>query len=117
MLELTILYAQERVQFGRPLCKFQAIQQHIAVIGCESAAMMMAAHYAFSCADSGSPELAIMAAKIKTGIAAGKIASLAHAVHGAIGFTHEHQLHHYSRRLWSWQIGRASCRERGCQYV
>src|SRR3546814_14166578 len=65
--------------------------------------MMMAAHYAFSCADSGSPELAIMAAKIKTGIAAGKIASLAHAVHGAIGFTHEHPLHHYSRRLWSWR--------------
>jgi acyl-CoA dehydrogenase len=31
------------------------------------------------------------------------VARLAHQVHGAIGFTQEHKLHHLTRRLWSWR--------------
>ena len=31
------------------------------------------------------------------------MAEIAHQVHGAIGFTHEHRLHHLTRRLWSWR--------------
>ena len=30
-------------------------------------------------------------------------AAIAHQVHGAIGFTQEHSLHHLTRRLWSWR--------------
>jgi acyl-CoA dehydrogenase len=103
LLEQTVQYAGERVQFGRSLSAFQIIQQNIAVLACESAAMSAAASYAFHCADTESPELAIAAAKVRTGVAAGKVASLAHAVHGAIGFTYEHSLHYSSRRLWSWR--------------
>ncbi len=42
-------------------------------------------------------------AKIRAGEAAGKVSEIAHQVHGAIGFTHEHSLHHLTRRLWSWR--------------
>lgn len=103
LLEQSVQYADERVQFGRRLSAFQIIQQHIAVIACEAAAMSAAASYAFSCADGEMPELAIASAKIRAGMGAGKVASLAHAVHGAIGFTYEHTLHYSSRRLWSWR--------------
>ena len=30
-------------------------------------------------------------------------AAIAHQVHGAIGFTHEHSLHFATRRLWAWR--------------
>ncbi len=103
LLEQSVQYADERVQFGKRLSAFQIIQQHIAVIACEAAAMASAASYAFSVADGGAPELAIASAKTRTGMAAGKVASLAHAVHGAIGFTYEHTLHYSSRRLWAWR--------------
>jgi len=43
------------------------------------------------------------AAKIRAGEAAGKVAEIAHQVHGAIGFTHEHSLHRLTPRLWSWR--------------
>jgi alkylation response protein AidB-like acyl-CoA dehydrogenase len=47
--------------------------------------------------------LFIAAAKIRAGQSAGKAAELAHQLHGAIGFTDEHELHLYTRRLWSWR--------------
>ena len=37
------------------------------------------------------------------GEAAGEGAGIAHQVHGAIGFTMEHILQRYSRRVWSWR--------------
>ena len=45
----------------------------------------------------------IAAAKIRVGEAAGEGAGIAHQVHGAIGFTMEHILQRYSRRVWSWR--------------
>jgi alkylation response protein AidB-like acyl-CoA dehydrogenase len=47
--------------------------------------------------------LALAAAKIRAGEAAGAVAEIAHQVHGAIGFTEEHSLHYLTRRLWSWR--------------
>lgn len=103
ILEQTVAYAGERSQFGRPLAKFQAIQHHIAQLGCEAGAVATAAAYAFAQADQGNADLAIAAAKIRAGRAAGQAAALAHAVHGAIGFTYEHSLQYATRRLWSWR--------------
>jgi acyl-CoA dehydrogenase len=40
---------------------------------------------------------------VRAGEAAGLGASIAHQVHGAIGFTYEHTLHFLTRRLWSWR--------------
>ena len=43
------------------------------------------------------------AAKIRVGEAAGEGAAIAHQVLGAIGFTQEHTLHRFTRRLWAWR--------------
>ena len=47
--------------------------------------------------------LKIGAAKTRAGEAASVGAGLAHAAHGAIGFTHDHTLHFSTKRLWSWR--------------
>ena len=40
---------------------------------------------------------------MRVGEAAGDGAAIAHQVHGAMGFTYEHSLHHFTRRLWAWR--------------
>jgi acyl-CoA dehydrogenase len=107
LLDLSVRYANERVQFGRPIGKFQAIQQNLAVAAGHVAAAGAAADAAVETLDwSGRNEsdfFPIAAAKARVGEAAGAAAGIAHQVHGAIGFTYEHQLHHSTRRLWSWR--------------
>jgi hypothetical protein len=104
-LALSTRYANDRIQFGRPIAKFQAIQQQLALLAEQAAAASVAVESAAiaTAADRPSSELAIAAAKIRAGEAAGKVAEIAHQVHGAIGFTHEHSLHRLTRRLWSWR--------------
>lgn len=104
-LELATRYANDRVQFGRPIGKFQAIQQQLALLAEEAAAALVAVEgaalrIAEACPSAG---FATAAAKIRAGEAAGRVAEIAHQVHGAIGFTSEHSLHYLTRRLWSWR--------------
>lgn len=99
VLELSVRYAGERVQFGRPIGRFQAVQQEIAVLAGEVAAATAAVAAAVESCDV----LAIAVAKIRAGDAATKGASIAHQVHGAIGFTEEHELHRFTLRLWAWR--------------
>ena len=47
--------------------------------------------------------LPIAAAKARCGEAASVSAGIAHQAHGAIGFTYEHSLHFFTKRLWSWR--------------
>jgi acyl-CoA dehydrogenase len=103
LLQMTTGYATERVQFGKPIGHFQVIQQQIAVMAEHTACALLAAEAAFAESTSGIAALPIMAAKICVGEAAGIGASIAHAVHGAIGFTDEHSLHLKTRRLWAWR--------------
>lgn len=110
VLDLTVRYAGERSQFGRPIGKFQAIQHAIATLAAHSAAATAAADMAAEAAGNGMEPLLIGAAKIRAGEAASTGAAIAHQVHGAIGFTHEHTLHFSTKRLWSWrdEFGRES---------
>lgn len=103
LVELTVSYANDRVQFGRAIAKFQAVQQQIAVLAMQAALANAAADQAFSRADNGLCPFDIAVAKISAGEAAGAGAAIAHAVHGAIGFSYEHALHLTTRRLWSWR--------------
>jgi acyl-CoA dehydrogenase len=105
VLDLAVRYAGDRVQFGRSIGRFQAIQQQMAVLAEEAAAAAVAAERAAEALaeDRPSAEFAVAAAKIRAGEAAGKVAAIAHQVHGAIGFTQEHGLHRLTRRLWSWR--------------
>lgn len=106
VLELSLAYAMEREQFGRPISKFQAIQHNLAIMAAETAAASRAAHAAAAALEGASPDrlpLEIAAGKARVGEACGVVAELAHQVHGAMGYTHEHQLHHFTRRLWAWR--------------
>ena len=104
VLDLCVTYAGERVQFGRPIGKFQAIQQQLAILAGQAAAADMAAQTACRALDrTGDARFEIASAKIRTGEAAGQACAIAHQVFGAIGFTEEHHLHHLTRRLWSWR--------------
>jgi alkylation response protein AidB-like acyl-CoA dehydrogenase len=104
VLALTVQYANDRVQFGRPIGKFQAIQQQLSILAENVAAAGVVAGAAVEAAiGKGDLGFAVAVAKSRIGEAAGKVAEIAHQVHGAIGFTHEHRLHHLTRRLWSWR--------------
>jgi acyl-CoA dehydrogenase len=103
LLDQSVKYANDRIQFGRPIAKFQAIQQELAVLATHVAASGVAADYASSSMDDGCEDLAIASAKSRVDDAVSIGASIAHQVHGAIGFTYEHGLHFATRRLWSWR--------------
>jgi acyl-CoA dehydrogenase len=103
LLALSVQYAQDRVQFGRPIGKFQAVQQNLAALAGQAAAASAAADGAIEAAARDLRSPLIAAAKIRAGEAAGIGAAIAHQVHGAIGFTQEHSLHYSTRRLWSWR--------------
>ncbi|WP_144475735.1 acyl-CoA dehydrogenase family protein [Cytobacillus oceanisediminis] len=102
-LELSVNYTKERTQFGRPIGKFQAVQQQLAVLAGETTASLAVADFIVSNIDSNisSEEAAI--AKIQLGDAAEAGFRIGHQVHGAMGFTDEHPLHQSTRRLWSWR--------------
>jgi acyl-CoA dehydrogenase len=102
-LDYALSYANERVQFGRPIAKFQAVQHMLAIAAGQFAAATAAADAAAEA--FGMPEFAfdVAIAKGRCGDAAGQVASVAHQVHGAMGFTQEHPLHFATRRLWSWR--------------
>jgi acyl-CoA dehydrogenase len=101
LLDMTTRYCGERVQFGRPLAKFQAVQQQLAILAEQSAAASGAADIATRAFGQGIDINQVAAAKARAGEAAGKAAAIAHQLHGAIGFTEEHRLHFYSRLLWA----------------
>jgi acyl-CoA dehydrogenase len=104
VLAWTVQYAGERVQFGRPLGKFQAIQMELAEMAGEVTAVAALVDAAVQATERGeSLVLAAAAAKVRAGAAVEVVARLAHQVHGAIGFTQEHRLHHLTRRCWSWR--------------
>ncbi|HEY1707734.1 MAG TPA: acyl-CoA dehydrogenase family protein [Rhizomicrobium sp.] len=102
-LLLSVTYARERHQFGKPLASFQAIQQQLAVLAEEAAAANMAAAAAFRALDRGEAAFECAAAKLRVNRAVKLGAGIAHQVHGAMGFTAEYALQRLTRLLWVWQ--------------
>jgi acyl-CoA dehydrogenase len=104
VLAWTVRYAGERHQFGRPLGRFQAVQMELAQMAGEVTAVSALVDAAVQALGRGDDVvLPAAAAKVRAGAAVEVVARLAHQVHGAIGFTQEHKLHHLTRRLWSWR--------------
>ena len=79
------------------------MQQQLAVFSCEVAAVGYSSRAAFGAATIGDAAFEIAAAKLRANIAIDSCTAIAHQVHGAIGFTHEHDLRHFTQRLWSWR--------------
>ena len=104
LLQMSTAYANERIQFGRPVARFQAVQQQMAELATHAAAALSATEAAYRIADTGLDPHSIGVAKTVAGEASGKATAIAHAVHGAMGFTQEHSLHFFTRRLWAWRM-------------
>ncbi|MDH3678353.1 MAG: acyl-CoA/acyl-ACP dehydrogenase [Acidimicrobiia bacterium] len=105
MSALTVTYTAEREQFGRPIARFQAVQQHL-VWGAQDAVLTkMAAAVAAREAnrDFAGARFEIAAAKTVADESASTATRWAHQAHGAMGMTQEYALHHLSRRLWAWR--------------
>jgi acyl-CoA dehydrogenase len=107
VLSLSVRYAKEREQFGRPLAAFQAVQQQLALLAAEVAAARAAVDAAVRTCEEGfgtrGAAVAVAAAKVRTAQAAGVGAAIAHQVHGALGMTSEHALRFSTTRLWAWR--------------
>jgi len=107
VLATAVEYSKQRVQFGKPISTFQAVQHMLAELASYVAATIASAEAAARDADEGGLEagggFSIAAAKTQASDFAQRIASIAHQSMGAMGFTQEHILHHYTRRLWVWR--------------
>ncbi len=103
VLEHSLTWANDRVQFGRPIARFQAIQHLMAELAAEAAAGSASALMAVEAMAERGDRLSAAIAKARTGEAAGRVCAIAHEVFGAMGFTQEHTLHYATRRLWSWR--------------
>ncbi len=103
LVAMTAAYANERIQFGKPIGRQQALQQSMAVMAEEAVAARIAAQ--LGAAGGLPPSLAAAAtAKSVASRAAVRIAATAHAVHGAIGISEEHDLQLFTRRLHEWRL-------------
>ncbi|WP_338466504.1 acyl-CoA dehydrogenase family protein [Novosphingobium sp. ZN18A2] len=101
---LAIEHVNQRQQFGRPLAKFQAVQQAMAEFSEEAAAVDASAAGCAAALDGlDEAGFEIASAKLRTNIAIDRATPIAHRVHGAIGFTMEYALNRYTRRLMSWR--------------
>ena len=102
-LDLAIEHVTTRTQFGRPLSAFQAVQHGLALAFGQIAAARAAVEAAGAPGLERPRFLAVAAAKIRAGKAGAAVARAAHQALGAMGYTHEHPLHQYTRRIWSWR--------------
>ena len=98
-LDMTVAYARRRIQFGRSIGSFQAIQHHAAdmavdVEGCR----YITYQAAWTLAEGLPAEREVAMAKAWVSDAFHRVCMTAHQCHGAIGFTKEHDLQLYSRR-------------------
>ena len=111
MSQLTVSYTNERHQFGRPVARFQAVQQHLVWAAQDAALARISAESAGQAAHRGAGDFEIAAAKLNANQAATRATKACHQAHGAMGMTQEYPLHHYSRRLWSWRTEYGGTRE------
>lgn len=108
VLAMTLDHANQRQQFGKPIGRFQAVQQQISVMAEQVWAARMAAQLAFQGRDGLPRPLLAALGKARASLAVARVADIAHAVHGAIGITEEYDLQLYTRRLREWRLAAGS---------
>ena len=105
-LDLSVAYAKERVQFGRPIGSFQAIKHTCAdmMVAVESA--RSASYYAACVAAEGREDLSAVAslAKATCSEAYFQCAAESIQIHGGVGFTWEYDVHLYFKRARSTEV-------------
>jgi len=103
--DMTVAYAKEREQFGRPIGSFQAIQHHCAnmVIDVDGARFITYSA-AWKIAEGLPASMEASMAKAWTSEAARRVTRLGHQIHGAISFCEEHDLHLYYRKAKAGEV-------------
>jgi len=104
-LDMAVNYAKERVQFGRPIGSFQAIQHYCADMAMDVSGSRFVTYKAAWKVSEGLPA-ALDTAIAKTWVseAYGRVALSAHQIFGAIGFTMDHDIHLYYRQAKAAEI-------------
>jgi alkylation response protein AidB-like acyl-CoA dehydrogenase len=98
-LDMTVEYAKERKQFDRPIGSFQIIQHYCADMATDVDGARLSTYQAAWMVSEGLPcNLEIAVAKAWAGEASQRILALAHQIHGAIGYSLDHDLQFYTRR-------------------
>jgi hypothetical protein len=92
-----VAYTKERVQYGKPIGVFQALQHRLAGA---HAMTVGAAHLAEQAGSDGDPWTATVA-KCMAGQTAEHACTQAQQCYGAIGFTWEHEFHRSLRRTYA----------------
>lgn len=106
LLEDTVSHARERVAFGKPIGAFQAIQHRCADMAVDVLTSRTITHEAawrLSVGDDRAAET-VSVAKAWVSDAMARVAAGGHQVHGAVGFTAEHDPHLFSRRIRSAEL-------------
>jgi alkylation response protein AidB-like acyl-CoA dehydrogenase len=106
VLEMSVQYAKDRVQFGRPIGSFQAIKHKCADMLVEVESAKSAAYYAAWCAAELNDELPEVACLAKAYCSEAYFHAAAEniQIHGGIGFTWEHPAHLYFKRAKSSEL-------------
>jgi len=104
-LDMAVNYAKERVQFGRPIGSFQAIQHYCANMATDVSGSRFITYKAAWKVSEGFPAaLDVAIAKAWASEAYGRVTLLAHQIFGAIGFTMDHDIHLYYRQAKAAEI-------------
>jgi alkylation response protein AidB-like acyl-CoA dehydrogenase len=99
-LEMSVAYAKDRQQFGRPIGAYQAVSHRCAQMLLETENSRSAVYGAAWAADAEPESLPLAAsmAKAYAADAGWRVPDAAIQVHGGIGFTWEHDLHFFLKR-------------------
>ncbi len=100
VLAMTVEYAKDRVQFGKPIGSFQAVKHMLADALVDVEGMRSTVYYAAWCAAADDTErpLAASMAKAWCSDASKRVMGIGLQVHGGIGFTWEHDMHLFVKR-------------------
>jgi alkylation response protein AidB-like acyl-CoA dehydrogenase len=103
VMEMTVAYAKERKQFGRPIATYQAISHACAQMFLETEGARSITYWAAWALDNDADAAptAAYSAKAYASDAAVNVTRRALQVHGGIGFTWEHDLHLFLKRAES----------------
>ena len=104
-LDMAVNYAKERIQFGRPIGSFQAIQHYCAnMVTDVDGSRFITYKAAWTVGEGLSCDMEVSMAKAFVSDAFKRVAALAHQIFGAIGFTMDHDMHLYFRRARSGEV-------------
>jgi alkylation response protein AidB-like acyl-CoA dehydrogenase len=92
-LDLTVAYARDRIQFGRPIGSFQGVQHHCAEMSRDLTVTRLLARQAAARIDSGrDAQREVSMAKAKASEAIPALTRTAHQIHGAVGYYRDYPL-------------------------